>query len=165
MKEKIIMNQRRSVAIGLALAVVMVWSGVVFAQDAGPDRRGGGRALGMLAPLLRVAELNDVQKGQVHAILQSHRAQLQADRAALGTAQRQLGNTLFGTPLATSDTVAPLAQAVAQARSTMAQHQLDMTLAILAVLRPDQLAKVASTHQQLVGLRSQMRGLLNPSQP
>jgi Spy/CpxP family protein refolding chaperone len=157
------MNQRRSVAIGLALTV-MLWSGAVFAQD-GDAGRHGPRALGMLAPLLRVAELTDVQKGQVHAILQSHRAQLQADRAALGAAQRQLGNTLFGTPLATSDTVAPLAQAVAQARSTLAQHQLDMTLAILGVLRPDQLAKVASTHQQLVGLRSQMRGLLTPPQP
>jgi len=157
------MSQRHSVAIGVAFTV-MLWSGAVFAQDADSGRH-GPRALGMLAPLLRVAELTDVQKGQVHAILQSHRTQLQADRAALGAAQRQLGDTLFGTPLATSDTVAPLAQTVAQVRSTLAQHQLDMTLAILAVLRPDQLAKVASTHQQLVGLRSQMRGLLTPPQP
>jgi len=157
------MNQARSVAIGLALTMAL-WSGAVFAQEMGPERH-GPRALGMLAPLLRIAELTDVQKDQVHTILQSHRAQLQADRAALGAAQRQLGNTLFGTPLATSETVAPLAQAVAQARSTLAQHQLDTTLALLAVLRPDQLAKVSSTHQQLVGLRSQMRGLLTPPQP
>jgi Spy/CpxP family protein refolding chaperone len=157
------MNLRRSVAIGVA-AMAVLWSAVAFAQSAGPGRHGMGGA-GILAPLLRVVDLTDAQKGQVQTIMQSHRSQLQADRVALGAAQRQLGNTLFGTPLATSETVAPLAQAVAQARTTLAQHQLDLTLAILGVLRPDQLAKVASTHHQLGGLRSQIRALLTPSQP
>ena len=157
------MNLRRSVAIGVA-AMTVLWSGVAFAQGGGPWRHGMGGP-GALAPLLQVAELTDAQKGQVHTIMQSSRSQLQADRLALGAAQRQLGNTLFGTPLATSETLAPLAQAVAQARTTLAQHQLDMTLAILGVLRPDQLAKVASTHQQLGGLRSQIRALLTPPQP
>jgi Spy/CpxP family protein refolding chaperone len=157
------MTLRKSVAIGVA-AITVLWSGVALAQGAGPWRPGLG-GFGALAPLLRAVELTDAQKGQVHTIVQSYRSQLRADRMALGAAQRQLGDTIFGTPLATSEAVAPLAQAVAQARTTLAQHQLDMTLAILRVLQPDQLAKVASTHQQLVGLQSQIRALLAAPQP
>jgi Spy/CpxP family protein refolding chaperone len=157
------MSLCKTVAIGVA-AITVLWSGAAFAQGAGPGRHGMG-GLGALAPLLRVVDLTDAQKTQVHTIVQSYRSQLQTDRAALGAAQRQFGNTLFGTPLATSETLAPLGQAVAQARTTLAQHQQDMTLAMLGVLRPDQLAKVASTHQQLGGLRSQMRALLTPPQP
>jgi Spy/CpxP family protein refolding chaperone len=139
--------------MGLALAVIGLWSAVGLAQ---PGRGHGVWSGGTPLPaLLKAAGVTDEQRTEIKAIVAAHRSTLRNLHGQLRTAQQTLSDTL----LTAGDTTAAVQQ-ITQIRGQLLAETVKMRQEMLAVLTPDQLAKVAQLKDQLHALHEQRHNLL-----
>jgi Spy/CpxP family protein refolding chaperone len=141
---------RRPIAIVAAVLAVGLTAGVAAARPWGDGEGGYGRrgGMGSIRALVRGAELTDEQKGQVKAILDTHRPRLRQLRGDLRAAHAQLMDRLQAPGAVTAEDLAPLTASVAQLRAQLGQEMLQATLEVRALLTPEQLAKAAEAMQR-----------------
>ena len=139
--------------MGLALAVIGLWTAVGWAQPA----RGHGAWLGEtpLPGLLKAAGVTDEQKAQIKMTVADHRPALRSLHGQLRAANQTLTDALF-----TGSDPAPAVEQITQIPGQLLLETVTMRQKILAVLSQDQLAKVAQLQGQLRALRAEQHNLL-----
>ncbi len=139
--------------MGLALAVIGLWTAVGWAQPG----RGHGAWLGEtpLPALLKAAGVTDEQKAQVKTTVADHRPALRSLHGQLRAANQTLTDALF-----TGSDPGPAVEQITQIRGQLLVETVKMRQKILAVLSQDQLAKVAQLQGQLRALRAEQHNLL-----
>ena len=139
--------------MGLALAVIGLWAAVGWAQ---PARGQASWSHGTPLPvLLRAAGLTEEQKTQIKAIAAAHRPTLRNFHGELRAANQTLSKTLL-----TMGDPTPTVQEITKIRGQLLMETVQMRQAMLGVLTPDQLAKVAQLQDQLRALRVERHNLL-----
>lgn len=139
--------------MGLVLAVIGLWAAVGWAQ---PGRGHGAWSGGTPLPaLLKAAGVTDEQKAQIKAIAADHRPAFRSLHGQLRAANQTLTDALF-----TAGDPTPAVEQITQIRGQLLVETVKMRQKMLAVLTPDQLAKVAQLQGQLRGLRAEEHNLL-----
>jgi Spy/CpxP family protein refolding chaperone len=152
---------------GLLLAGLL--SAVATAEPPGPGpMMGHGRMFGdrgaMIFPLLlKRANLTPEQAQQVQKIMQSDRDTLRSLSKQLEAANDQLADKLFAPGNVQITDLAPQMQRVGQLRQQLMEEGLKTALAVRAVLKPEQIAKVNQLKDQLRKLHTEMRSILEGS--
>lgn len=150
----------KHLALVLATAGLLT-AGVARAQPA--DMHGGWHHDGM--EILHGLNLTEAQKSEVRKIMQTNWAQMKPVFQQMHTIHEQIVGKLVGTaPVAQSD-LTPLVQQEEQLRDQLDTARVSTALQIRGLLTPDQLAKAASTHQQLEALHDQERAIVGGDQP
>lgn len=139
--------------MGLALAVIGLWTAVGWAQPG----RGHGAWMGEtpLPALLKAAGVTDEQKAQMKTIVADHRPALRSLHGQLRAATQTLTDALF-----TGGDPALAVEQISQLRGQLLVETVKMRQKILAVLSQDQLAKVAQLQGELRALRAEQHNLL-----
>ncbi len=123
--------------------------------------RGDVDAPGAIVPLLlRQPDLTDAQRARIRAIMDEERGTLRGLFAELEQANEALAARLVAPGPIDAAGLQPDIERVAAARRKLMEHGLTTTLALRAVLTPEQLARVARTRVRLQELRREMRDLL-----
>ena len=152
---------RRTWTIVLAaLLAVPLWAGSPGAQSRFSTMERGGDSGLMLPMLLRGAHLTPDQESRVKAIVEAHRATFRSVSEQLRTAQEEMASKLLGTAAVKADDLAPAVQRIAQLREQLLREAMATALEVRAVLTPEQIAKVAQTHERMKQLRAEMRALM-----
>jgi len=162
---------KKRFVVGFAVVAAVCVAAVTVAQ-VGPPHGGfmGGRpgfggmmgdGAGMVLPLiLRHAALTTDQQTQVQQIMDTNRQQLHALFDQLHAANDVLVNRLLAPgPLQAQD-LQPQIEQIAQLRQQLMLQGLNNALAIRALLKPEQLAKIAQVKDQMQQLHKQMRDLM-----
>ena len=120
-----------------------------------------GEGPGVMLPLLlKRADLTADQQAQIHKIMEADHQTLRTLFQQLEAAHAALADKLFAPgPLQASD-LTPQVQRIAQLRQQLLEQGLKTTLALRAVLTPEQLAKTALLKDRLQKLRTEMHNLL-----
>jgi Spy/CpxP family protein refolding chaperone len=150
---------------------VCVWSAAAAAQPMGPPHghmmRGGGPGgmMGegpsiMLPLVLKHANLTPEQTDQVHKIMETDHDGLRTLFKQLQAANDELANKLFAAGSVQAADLVPSVQRITQLRQQLMEQGLKTALAIRAVLKPDQLAKVAQLKARVDNARAEMRSIL-----
>ena len=156
----------------LALSAVVgmcVWSGAA-AQPMGPSHppmlRGGGPGgmMGegpsiMLPLVLKHADLTAEQTDQVHKIMQENHGTLRTLFKQLQAANEDLASKLFAAGSVQATDLAPQVQRITQLRQQLMDQGIKTALAIRAVLKPEQLAKVAQLKSRIDKAQAEMRSI------
>jgi Spy/CpxP family protein refolding chaperone len=162
LSRRLLINGAASLIVALVASVAASGAMAGPGHFRGPGGFGGGPML--LSPeLLHTADLTADQKTKLEAIRQSYRDARQSIFSQLRTAEDGL-RARYLAPGALSE--ADLASGVAtvtQLRQQLMQQDVKEALDVRSVLTADQLAKMASTQQQLETLHSQMRAVLHGS--
>lgn len=146
-------SRRQWWSMGLALAVIGLWAAVGWAQPArGQAAWSGGTPL---PALLNAAGVADEQKAQIKAIAADHQPALRSLYGRLRAANQTLTDAL----LTAGDPTSAVEQ-ITQIRGQLLVETVKMRQDMLAVLTPDQLAKVTQLQGQLRALRAERHNLL-----
>jgi len=154
-----------------AVVAMAVWSAAAVAQPMGAPHprlmRGGGPGglMGdgpsMMLPLvLKHADLTPEQTDQVHKIIEADHDSLRNLFKQLQAANDELANKLFATGSVQAADLAPQVQSIMKLRQQLMEQGLKTALAIRAVLKPEQLAKVAQLRAQVNKAQTEMRSIL-----
>lgn len=160
----------------IGFAVVCFCSEAAFAQPMGfppgaPPHmmRGHGRSMmgegpgpGLMLPLvLNHAGLTSAQSDQVHKIMEADHDALRALFNQLQAANDDLASKLFAAGNVQAADLAPQVQRITQLRQQLMEQGLKTTLAIRAVLKPEQLTKVAQLKTRMDKLQAEMRSIMD----
>jgi Spy/CpxP family protein refolding chaperone len=149
---------------GLAVAQMMDHGGSMGGHSDGPMHgHMGGRMDNGMPPFplfLRAAHLTPDQDKQVQKILGDSRVAFDKLSKQMRTARDQMADKLLSAgPLSASDLTAETTQ-INQAQQQLLAGEVSLAMKIRAVLKPDQLQKIASFHQQMKSLHDQMHALI-----
>lgn len=149
---------RLLVVTGALLAVTV---GSASAQGWGQEGGGwrGGLRLGVP---LRALNLTPDQQTQVQTILTNARATARPIAVQLRQAQSALADALLAAP--TAD-LSSQVTAINGLQAQLFQNRVQTRAQVLAVLKPEQLARAAQIKAEMSHLRGQMRQLMTPTQP
>jgi periplasmic protein CpxP/Spy len=159
---------RRKLGIFAAAAMVTcALAGASFAQGMGHGPGFGGPPQMMGGPppfmmLLKTANLTEAQRTQVRQILKSDRSTIKGEFGQLHSIHEQIADKLLSKGAVSASDLEPLVQQAAKIQQQIDMQRLQTALKIRALLTPDQLSKVAQTHQRLKGLFDQMRTIVGP---
>lgn len=144
--------------VGLALAVIGLWTAVGWAQPA----RGHGAWSGgtPLPALLNAAGVADEQKEQIKAIAADHRPALRRLYGQLRTANQALTDALV-----TGHDPTSAVEKITEIRGQLLAETVKMRQDMLAILNSEQLAKVAQLQGQLRTLQAERHNLLRGATP
>jgi Spy/CpxP family protein refolding chaperone len=143
---------------GLGLAVIGLWAAVGWTHPVrGETEWSHGTPLGVL---LRAAGVTEDQRAQIKEIGAAHRPTLQHLYGQLRSANQTLSDTLF-----TGGDATPTVQRITQIRGQLLAETVKMRQEMLAVLTPDQQAKVAQVKDQLRALHEERHNLLRGGTP
>ena len=164
---------KKSCALWSLITALALVAGCVVpasAQAPGPmPRRGAwmdGWGDGLTLPaLLRTVNLTPDQDSKVRAILSARRAPVRSIIEQLRQAQQDLADRMLAPGQVQTADLQPQLQRISQLREQLLQGSAQTTLDIRAILTPDQIAKAAQVKDRTRELRSEMRQLLQPSQP
>jgi len=112
--------------------------------------------------LLRSANLSPGQQSQVRQILRANAQPMHALREQMQALHEQLANKLFAPGRVGAAELKPQIAQLAQLQQQLDQNMLDTALSIRSVLTPQQLAKLAQVHAQLLNLHKQVQSLMGP---
>jgi Spy/CpxP family protein refolding chaperone len=146
----------------LSGALLAMTVGSASAQDwgqGGGGWHGGGSRMGVP---LRALNLTPDQETQVQAILTNARATARPIAMQLRQAQSTLGDTLLASPAAD---VSGQVTAINGLQAQLFQNRVQTRAQVLALLKPEQLARAAQIKSEMSQLRGQMRQLMTPAQP
>lgn len=162
----------RSMFAGAAVAALICVqtpiAGSAAAQGMGmAEEMGSGMAMmhgsgSHFLMLLRSANLSPGQQSQVRQILHSNAQPMHAIRQQMQVIHEQLANKLFATGRVSAADLKPQIAQLAQLQQQMDENMLDTALSIRSVLTPQQLAKLAQVHAQLLNLHKQVQSLMGP---
>ena len=159
------MNAGRILFTGLA--AVCLWAAAAAAQPMGPPHmmRGHGPGMmgegpGLMVPLvLKHAGLTPEQTDQVHKIMEADHDALRTLSDQLQTANNQLADKLFAPGKIQAADLTPQVQRIMQLRQQLMEQGLKTALAIRAVLKPEQLTKVAQLKDRIEKLQTEMHSI------
>jgi Spy/CpxP family protein refolding chaperone len=160
-------KSRFSIPIAIAILGGCVNAGVARAQDMMGPPPGGpmGGPPPVPPPLmmaLRAAALTPAQQKQVHEIMNASRTSSEPQMQQMHSIRDQIADKLLSSGSVSASDLAPLL-----AQQTAIQQQLDnqmisTALQIRGVLTSDQLSRVASVHDKLKAIHSQIDSILGP---
>jgi Spy/CpxP family protein refolding chaperone len=136
---------------------------VFFARTGpgGPPMMMMGEGPGPMLPLiLHQAKLTKEQHDKVRRILDADRESLRNLFGELDEANRDLSNKLFSPGEVRYGDVMPQIERTSTLRRELMEQGVKTTLAIRAVLTPEQLARVTEVKKRLDTLQSEMRQLM-----
>ncbi len=145
-----------------ALALATAGLLTAGAANAQPEHHGAWHHDGM--EILHGLDLTDAQKSEVHKIMQANWSHMKPVMQQARTLHEQIVTKLTGTDAVTQADLTPLVQQEEQLRSQLDTARVTTALQIRGLLTPAQLAKAASTHQQLEALHEQERALVGEPQ-
>ena len=137
----------------LALVLIGFWAAAGWTQPARGRAAWSGET--PLPVLLKAAGVTDDQKAQIKAIVAAHRPTLRKLRGQLGAAHQRLSDALF-----TAGDPSPAIEQITKIRSELLAETVQMRQAMLGVLTPEQLGKVAELQGQLRALQAERHNLL-----
>jgi Spy/CpxP family protein refolding chaperone len=155
----------------LSLAILMLvalsqWAALAMAQGPGMGGPRGhhhmmGGGFGMLLPPFILGKLNltDDQKAKVQEIMDAHRQTLQTLSPQLQTLHEQMADKFSTSGSLTDTDFTSPTQDMNRLREQLAAEDLKVSLAIRALLTPDQLAQVAQIRAQMQALHAQMQSV------
>ena len=114
--------------------------------------------------MLHGLDLTDAQKSEVHKIVKANWAQMKPVMQQARALHEQIVTKLTGTEAVTQADLTPLVQQEEQLRTQLDTARVSTALQIRGLLTPAQLAKAASTHQQLEALHEQERAIVGEPQ-
>jgi Spy/CpxP family protein refolding chaperone len=121
----------------------------------------GAEGPGPLLPLmLHQAKLTPEQHEKVKKILDADREQLRSLFAQLDRANRELSNKLFASQDGKLADLMPEIDRTSALRRQLMEQGVKTTLAVRAVLTPEQLARVTEVKQKMDKLQTEMRQLM-----
>jgi len=156
-------------AILLATAIVgsCIGAGVARAQGMMGPPPGGPMGGPPLVPppvmmALRAAALTPAQQKQIHDIMEASRTTSEPQLQQMHSIRDQIADKLLSSGGVSAADLAPLL-----AQQTAIQQQLDnqmisTAIQIRGVLTPDQLSRVASVHDKLKAIHTQIDSMLGP---
>ncbi len=146
------------------MALVLATAGLLTAgaAKAQPEHGGGWHHDGM--EILHGLDLTDAQKSEVHKIIKTNWSQMKPVMEQARTLHEQIVTKLTGTDAVTQTDLTPLVQQEEQLRAQLDNARVSTALQIRGLLTPAQLAKAASTHQQLEALHEQERAIVGEPQ-
>jgi len=162
-------KSRFSILIATAILGGCISAGVARAQDMMGPPPGGGPMGGGPPPVppplmmaLRAAALTPAQQKQIHDIMDASRTSSEPQMQQMHSIRDQIADKLLSSDSVSASDLAPLL-----AQQTAIQQQLDSqmiatAIQIRGVLTPDQLSKVASVHEKLKQIHSQIDSILGP---
>jgi Spy/CpxP family protein refolding chaperone len=122
----------------------------------------GAEGSGPLLPLiLHQAKLTPEQHEQVKKILDADREQLRSLFAQLDRANQQLSGKLFASQNVKLADLMPEIDRTSALRRQLMEQGVKTTLAVRAVLTPEQLARVTEVKQRMDKLQAEMRQLMD----
>jgi Spy/CpxP family protein refolding chaperone len=122
----------------------------------------GAEGPGPLLPLiLHQANLTPEQHEQVKKILDADREQLRSLFAQLDRANQQLSSKLFASQNVKLADLMPEIDRTSALRRQLMEQGVKTTLAVRAVLTPEQLARVTEVKQRMDKLQAEMRQLMD----
>ena len=119
---------------------------------------GGGDAHFMM--LLKSANLTSAQHAQVRQILKGEHQQMKSVFEGFHAVHEQIADKLFAPGTLTAADLAPLEQKAVRYQQQIDRNMIETALAIRNVLTPEQLSRLAQTHQQLQSLHQQIRNIV-----
>ena len=128
------------------------------AARAQPEGHGGWHHDGM--EILHGLDLTDAQKTEVHKIMQANWSQMKPVMQQMHAIHEQIVTKLTAAGAVSEADLTPLVQQEETLRNQMDEGRLSTALQIRGLLTPAQLAKAASTHQQLEALHEQERAVV-----
>jgi Spy/CpxP family protein refolding chaperone len=143
----------------MTLAVAGLWAALGWAQPMRGHESWSQHGT-PLRVLLNAAGASEEQKTQIKAIVDAHRPELRELHSQLRAAHQTLNDLL----LTGGDPSASL-QKIAEARAQLLATTVKMRQDVLALLTPDQRAKVVQLKDQLRALKEERRNLLKGSAP
>jgi Spy/CpxP family protein refolding chaperone len=146
----------------LALVVAIAGLLAAGAAKAQPEHAGPWHHDGM--EMLHGLNLTDAQKSEVHKIMKANWAQMKPVMEQARTIHEQIMTKLTGTDAVTQADLTPLVQQEEALRAQLDTARVSTALQIRGLLTQTQLAKAASTHQQLEALHEQERAIVGEPQ-
>jgi Spy/CpxP family protein refolding chaperone len=127
-----------------------------------PPMMFGAEGPGPLLPLiLHQAKLTSEQHEKVKKILDADREQLRSLFAELDRANQQLSSKLFASQDVKLAELTPEIDRTSALRRQLMEQGVKTTLAVRAVLTPEQLARVTDVKQKMDKLQAEMRQLMD----
>jgi Spy/CpxP family protein refolding chaperone len=149
---------------GLAVAQMMDHGGPMDGPMGGHMHGHMGRPMdGGMPPFplfLRAAHLTPEQDKQVRKILEDSHTAVDRLSKQMRTARGQMAEKLLSASAVSASDLTPETGAINQAQQQLLAEEVSVAMKIRAVLKPDQLQKIASFHQQMKSLHDQMHALI-----
>lgn len=114
---------------------------------------------------LRAANLTSDQQTQVDRILGASHLQVEPLFRKLHAIHEQIATKLLGAGPVSAADLKPLTQQAGQIHQQIRDQEIDTALKIRAILKPDQLARVAALNEKLRALHEQIEGLMHGGGP
>lgn len=156
-----------SILVATAILGICINTGAACAQDMmGPPPGGPMGGPPPVPPLLmmalRGAALTPAQQKQIRDIMDASRTSSKPQMDQMHSIREQISDKLLSSGTVTASDLAPLL-----AKQTAIQQQLDnqmisTAIQIRGVLTPGQLSKVASVHEKLKAIHTQIDSILGP---
>lgn len=122
-----------------------------------------GEGIGPLLPMiLRNADLTPEQHEKIREIFVADRETLHKLFERLNQANEKLSANLFGEGKLTIEDLEPQISEIGEVRRSLLEQGVKTTIAIRAVLTPEQLAKVNDLKERIDRLQTEMRDLMGP---
>jgi Spy/CpxP family protein refolding chaperone len=151
----------KNLSLGILILVTLLpWSAPVLAQG----RFGGhfmmGDGPGMMSPLvLKKLNLTDDQKTQARIIMEAHRQTLQTLFQQSETAREAMADQFYAAGDLTTADFTSQTQQINQWQAQIMAEGLKTSLAIRAILTPEQLTQAAQIKDQIRAMHAQMHRL------
>jgi periplasmic protein CpxP/Spy len=147
-----------NVLAGMAGLVLAAFPATGLAQMRPGGEFGGG--MPGIKILLKAAQLTPDQRNQVHDIMRTTHQSVKPIQEQIRQLHEQLADKLAGSGAVQLSDLTPVQQQIDGLHSQIEQLRLKAALQVRALLTPDQLARVASKHQQMKALHEQMREVM-----
>jgi Spy/CpxP family protein refolding chaperone len=158
------MNPRKVLAlIAAVLLAATTPASLAFEHGGGtgrPMRAAGG---GMLPLRVLVSVMTPDQRARLDEIMANDRPAMKGILDELHAAHDALATRVLAPGPLTAADLAPQVKAVAAMRDRLLQQALGTTLAVRALLTPEQLTEAATRLQRMRELQDEMHGLLAPT--
>ena len=156
------------VGIGTLVAASLLLVSLLSPAHAQNDAMSEARTIatfGLMSPrLLNALNLTPDQKAQIEVSKNAFRDAQRAYLSEIRALRKEVADKLFGPNPAREADVAAQITKIADLREQLLRQGFKIALDVRNVLKPDQLAKVATIRQQLQEIQSEVRGLFNENQ-
>ncbi len=179
------MHLKRGLGLIIAAIVIAALPALAGAQMMGGQMMGGGMTGGpmMGGPMmdhghmemgggmppfpmfLRAANLTPDQQTQVNKILSENHATFHKLFEQMHRTRRQIADKLLSSGNVTAKDLEPETRQLDQLHQQMMANAVRVALEIRAVLKPEQIKRVAEFHQKMRSLHQQMRALMMQAGP
>ncbi len=146
-----------------ALAAGQMMGGQMMGHGPVMMMHGGG--MPPFPMFLRAARLTPDQRKQVDKILSENRETFHKLFQQMHQTREEMANKLLSPGAVTAKDLEPETEKLAQLHQQMMENSVKVALEIRAILKPDQIKRVAEFHQKMKSLHEQMHDLMKQMGP